>query len=350
MSIRLKGKQYQADIMIKGTRFRKSFPNSYDAEMWEDELRRRKALGLDIGELVNEEPMITLEEAMEKTYHKYWKNTDSAYGNSQKMREINSFFPRDTLLCDVTTSAIDDFIDWLQEKGNADATINNKLNIISKTFTWAKLRGIHKDAPHIERKKLKHGKPRVFNDWEIGAIREILGREKPLIEGIDNQIFLDFFDFSLESGMRSSEVQNFNKATHMRQDPTLGYVVDIEETKNDLYRCNPMTHKMLDIATKYSEDKPFDLVTQKRRFKVWRKVRELLQIDDPEWIMYLTRHTCATRLVSSGVSIMVIQKYMGHRKIETTLRYATTRPEDLMTASLALNNKSYQINERTTSK
>ena len=66
MSIRLKGRQYQADIMIKGTRFRKSFPNSYDAEMWEDELRRRKALGLDIGELVNEEPMITLEEAMEK--------------------------------------------------------------------------------------------------------------------------------------------------------------------------------------------------------------------------------------------------------------------------------------------
>ena len=97
--------------------------------------------------------------------------------------------------------------------------------------------------------------------------------------------------------MRSSEVQNFNTATHMRQDPTLGYVIDIEETKNDLYRCNPMTHKMLDIVSKYSEGKPFELVTQKRRFKVWRKVRELMDIDDPEWIMYLTRHTCATRFL-----------------------------------------------------
>ena len=158
--------------MIKGVRFRKSFTVARDAEVWEDELRRRKSLGLDIAELVNEEPMITLDEAMEKTYHKYWKNTDSAYGNSQKMREIMTFFPRDTLLSDVTTTALDDFIEWLQEKGNADATINNKLNIISKTFTWAKLRNIHKDAPHIERKKLKHGKPKVFSDLEIGSIRK----------------------------------------------------------------------------------------------------------------------------------------------------------------------------------
>ena len=342
MSIRRKGRQYQADIMIKGVRFRKSFTAAKDAEVWEDELRRRKSLGLDIAELVNEEPMITLDEAMEKTYHKYWKNTDSAYGNSQKMREIMTFFPRDILLSDVTTSALDDFIDWLQEKGNADATINNKLNIISKTFTWAKLRNIHKDAPHIERKKLKHGKPKVFNDSDIKDIRAILGREKEIIQGIPNQLFLDFFDFSLESGMRSAEVANFNQKTDMRQDPTLGYVIDIEETKNDLYRCNPMTDRMIKILKRYSEDVPFKQVTQKRRFKVWKKVRELCDIDDPEWIMYLTRHTCATRLVSSGVNIMVIQKYMGHRKIETTLRYATTRPEDLMNASKALNNQEYK--------
>lgn len=342
MSIRRKGRQYQADIMIKGVRFRKSFTVARDAEVWEDELRRRKSLGLDIAELVNEEPMITLDEAMEKTYHKYWKNTDSAYGNSQKMREIMTFFPRDTLLSDVTTTALDDFIEWLQEKGNADATINNKLNIISKTFTWAKLRNIHKDAPHIERKKLKHGKPKVFSDLEIGSIRKFLNGDKILIEGIPNQLFLDFFDFSLESGMRSAEVANFNQKTDMRQDPTLGYVIDIEETKNDLYRCNPMTDRMIKILKRYNEDNPFKLVTQKRRYKVWTQVRARLDIDDPEWIMYLTRHTCATRLVSSGVNIMVIQKYMGHRKIETTLRYATTRPEDLMNASKALNNQEYK--------
>ena len=51
--------------------------------------------------------------------------------------------------------------------------------------------------------------------------------------------------------------------------------------------------------------------------------------DDDLFVFHTTRHTCATRLVDAGVNPFVIQEWMGHKGIETTLRHAHVRPENL---------------------
>ena len=51
-------------------------------------------------------------------------------------------------------------------------------------------------------------------------------------------------------------------------------------------------------------------------------MKEHLDITDPEFTWHALRHTSATSLLSLGKDIRVIQVFMGHSRIETTLRYA----------------------------
>jgi site-specific recombinase XerD len=44
--------------------------------------------------------------------------------------------------------------------------------------------------------------------------------------------------------------------------------------------------------------------------------------DDENFVFHCLRHTRATRLVEMGVNLRVIQQFMGHKAIQTTLRYA----------------------------
>ncbi len=311
-----------------------------DAENWEEELKRRKSLGLDISELITDATEITLEEAMEKTWSKHWRGTDSDYGNYQKMKEIMTFFPRGMLLSALSTAKIDDFMDWLEEKGNAPATINNKLNILSKTCNWAATRNHLDKTPKIERKKLSQGKPKFFSDEELFHIETFLSNPstKDIVRNVPNSLAWDYMAFGLESGMRSTEMTDLSVSKQIRVDPTLGNVIDLEETKNELYRCNPLTEKMEEILSKYEGvDEPFKKMTQKTRWKIWNRIRDYMDTSDEEWIMYLTRHTCASRLVQGGVNLLAVKKYMGHKKIETTMRYASIRPDDLVQCTDALN-------------
>jgi integrase len=58
--------------------------------------------------------------------------------------------------------------------------------------------------------------------------------------------------------------------------------------------------------------------------------------DDPQFVPHMLRHTCATRLSQSGVSLPVIKEWLGHTTIQTTIRYAHFNKKDLLSAAQAL--------------
>ena len=53
----------------------------------------------------------------------------------------------------------------------------------------------------------------------------------------------------------------------------------------------------------------------------FRRVSKQLGIHYPGVSIHTLRHCYATHLLEAGVNIRLIQQYMGHRFLETTMRY-----------------------------
>ena len=99
------------------------------------------------------------------------------------------------------------------------------------------------------------------------------------------------------------------------------------KTKTDSPRTIPMSEATTELATELASG---GIPTANMLRRHWEKARmELGLRDDDLFVFHTTRHTCATRLVDAGVYPFVIQEWLGHKSIETTLRYAHVRPENL---------------------
>ena len=53
---------------------------------------------------------------------------------------------------------------------------------------------------------------------------------------------------------------------------------------------------------------------------------------DEDFVFHTCRHTCCTRLIRADVNPVVVQKWMGHKRIETTLRHTHLNDSDLKDA------------------
>jgi integrase len=85
------------------------------------------------------------------------------------------------------------------------------------------------------------------------------------------------------------------------------------------------------------EKLPFARFTESSIYNHWKFVREALgETVDKEFVFYITRHTCASRLVQRGQDLFVVKEWMGHKNIEMTMRYAKLTPTNMLDARNAL--------------
>jgi integrase len=52
--------------------------------------------------------------------------------------------------------------------------------------------------------------------------------------------------------------------------------------------------------------------------------------DDKQFVPHALRHTCASRLAQGGMTIQKIQRWLGHKSLTQTMRYAHLTPADLV--------------------
>lgn len=90
--------------------------------------------------------------------------------------------------------------------------------------------------------------------------------------------------------------------------------------------------------TSQVEDKPLQDI---KRF--WAEVRREAELDDVR--LHDLRHTFASHLASSGVSLAVVGKLLGHTQVGTTQRYAHLALEPLRDASEAFGKKIQRISQ-----
>ena len=157
------------------------------------------------------------------------------------------------------------------------------------------------------------------------------------IEETGEDYFTDFFTWQVDTGCRPIESRHI-QPHHIRQDEQLGYVVDLFHTKNGDQRTVPLTRRAL-VAYKNNANREYlwKYWTKERIRAIWDKVREHMgRSSDKNFVFYLTRHTCASRIIQATGSIPLVKQMLGHKSLEQSMRYAKLAPHNLRQALCAL--------------
>ena len=325
MSVKQRGKGWQAYVQHNGQRLRRNFSTYADATQWEALARQSLIIGKPVPELTGlTTGGWTLGDAAERTYRMRWKDSRSEKTALVNMRRNLDYFGDKRPLTDITTEVIDDYILHLKDKRLSGATINRVLMNLSRILRTAREYGKMEHQPIIHRQPEGEHRLRWLTDDEVGA----------MIGAAQDFGYLNLRDaiiVSVDTGIRRGELQRMTQRDITKQG------LGVWESKNMVGRVIPLTKRARGILEMRDGDPLFpqnDFIRS-----AWDRVKHHVGVgDDVVW--HTLRHTFASRLVQKNVPIQVVQKLMGHKTIQITMRYAKIHDNNLVSAISALDNTS----------
>ncbi len=337
MTIRKKGVKFLSDFMHKGTRYRKAFNDKDEAAKYEKDFKRYLDEGWPVDKFLRHKHVekkqqadVTVQEMFDLVLENVWKglpNYDNGFSHSKMFTKA---FGKSTPIKDITTPMIYAFKKQCEDAGNAPATIKLKLSSLSTALNFCVENGYLEKRPNFPKIKVKNERLVFFSKEEEQDILAFL-------EETGEDYFYDFFCWQMDTGCRPSEAR-WVEPRHVRTDEQLGYVVDLFKTKNGEQRTVPLTRRAL-AAFKNHQQKDYlwGYWTKERIRTVWDKVREHLgRTNDKNFVFYLTRHTCGSRIVQATGSIYLVKQMLGHKTLDQSMRYGQLAPHNLRQALCAL--------------
>ena len=207
---------------------------------------------------------------------------------------------------------------WYVEQGKkvSPVTINRKLVNINQVLQFAH------DREWIEKMPVLR-----WNPENNGRIRWLEFSEEEqmfsLLKQWDEPEVAKFLRVLLETGMRRGELLG------LTPENIQGRWIRLWKTKTKTPRSVPLTNDALEALRDY-KGWTIDINDLRR---VWDKLRtEMGLSDDKDFVLHSLRHTKATRMLSKTQNIAMVQKLLGHKKVQTTLRYAHISDDDLLNA------------------
>jgi len=143
----------------------------------------------------------------------------------------------------------------------------------------------------------------------------------------------------IDTGLRRGELLNLRPSdVDFSTGVIMVYGMEGKGTKNGKIRSVPMTERVRQVLSKRTRGQLcFGDLTEAYMRRKWDRVRGHMGLTgDKDFTLHVCRHTCASRLVSKGVSLPIVQQWLGHSNIQTTMRYSHLYPTDLMNAMKAL--------------
>ncbi len=210
----------------------------------------------------------------------------------------------------LTTEMLDEIVKKLSLKGLKNSTINKYLSALHVVL-----------AEGVKRKWVAEIPAFPWLDEDEGRIRWITEEEEVrLMSNLPPEIGV-LVRVAIATGMRRGELLGLERKQVERE------WVHLWKTKTKTPRTVPInsrTHS--DLCFLIDSGMPTEHVLRYQ----WEKARVAMGLaDDPWFTFHVTRHTCATRLVKANVNLRIIQKWLGHKKIGTTIRYAQVSDEML---------------------
>lgn len=336
--VRRHGTGYLAEPMFKKRRYRYTFRTELEAAEWLARAHDANKRGLPIPEpvgTVGQAKIQTIKELADHVYAMRWASQRSG----EKSLECAMCFVRWTgpnVSADValTTANIHGYVAHMTKEKKSGGTINRHLARISALAAMAKALKMISDRPDFKQAKQKEGSHRL-RYYEHEEEAAIYAKLREWDDGGDMLDWIDYFTFLADMGTRPSEAQKF-----LWRDYRQG-VCHFEETKTDLARSLKPTARAKAALDRQrlrhpGSAGPFAWVSGRSSRTLWDRLRAHIKWMDKHTVIYTFRHTCASRLTMGGVSLHRIKVYLGHKTINTTLRYAKLAPEQVNIATEAL--------------
>ena len=336
MAIRMKGNKFQVDVTVKGVRVpRVSRDTMVEARATEAEFKAHLLAGKDPSELVQATAtapagQVSIATALDATIRDRWLGTKGEVTATRNAKVWCDALGWDFPVANIGPEHVTAVVDTMIEKGNSNATINRKINALGVMLGVAEDRGWRsKMKAKLPYRKEYEGRLRYFSDTEVDSLLQFHAHRPE---------FAALCGLGVETGMRISELLRLTK----RDVNVSTNIIELQATKGNKRRSVPMTSEARYLATwlidynKLTHDHqklfatPFGSSKVSYYIKAWKHSISLPE--DDEACFHTLRHTCCTRLVQAGVSLPVVQNWMGHKNIETTMRYAHLAPNDLQAA------------------
>lgn len=338
-------------VMVKGVRKSGTASTLAEAVSLREALVASIKTGKEVPKFRTKAESWTLAEAAQETQRRVWSklkgNKSHIYANG-----IAKFFGPKTRIDAIwgeslvedgraDMSMVEEFcVHCSEERGNTGSTINRKLSALSVMVTTAiehGRSGLLKYTPKMPR-------------WPEGEhrIRYLSYEEEDLILGhmgvLGYQDHKDATVLLIETGLRPSELWKLEaRDINTAFDGGKG-ALTVWSSKTKRPRTIPLTSRAKQVILNRLPDRQsaplFPGMTQDKYRRGWEKVRTLMGLgNDEQFIPYVCRHTCCSRLVQKGIPLPQVKEWMGHTVIETTMRYAHLAPQSLIQAAAALEDR-----------
>ncbi|MGC3025884.1 tyrosine-type recombinase/integrase [Burkholderia sp. DN3021] len=235
----------------------------------------------------------------------------TAYRNVEHFIKVVGDLPLD----EIRTTTIDDFVN--EVAGTlADSTVNRKLTNVHSVLKYAHDREWLVKMPKF-----------AWKTEDEGRVRWITAEEEQqmffFLYCWDELEMVRFVEVLLDTGMRRGELLK------LQPKDVDGPWVRLWVNKTKKARSVPLTER---AEAALAVGLPFRL-NENRLRQVWERLRSAMGLeDDEDFVLHALRHTAATRTLARTGNIAMVQKLLGHRKIETTMRYAHISDDDLLSA------------------
>lgn len=336
MSVRARGRSFQADFKLGDVRHRESFPTFEEAEAYEYECRLAYSLGKPIPgrsvsprERTKVETISGLIDYVTETRWNRLKSRHAINAPRQARMFADWIGPKVSVAEALTDDRVRAYVQYrLHTTRNAESTINRHLAVIGCLARAAlKLRLID-HAPEINKGVEGQGRMRVFTEDEQLLIVTTL-RQWGYPDQADLMVWL------ADTGMRRGETERL-----LWRDIDLKHgtvTIPGEIAKNYTERTIGLTKAALEVLARMKERHgsapgPFEWHKRKQSLTahLWQRLRGHFPTwMDKECVLHTWRHTCASRLVRNGVSLYAVQRWLGHKSPLMTQRYAKFAPADM---------------------
>lgn len=339
--------RWYVDFYFGGERCRRKSPlnTATGAAAYELFLRKEAGLYGSIGAAlranspINQTPCPTLNEFVPRWLRGYVLVNNRPAERRHKQRILSwHLLPHfgGTRLCDIQAEEIEGYKGKKREEGLAPKTINNHLAVLHRCLTVAKdWNALRTPVPRIPLLKAPPPTFRFLQGDECTA----------LLNHAADQVHRTMVLMGLRTGMRFCELSALHWESldlERRMVTVCRSLVSghLSGPKNNRIRYIPLTTDITDALVALprrgqyvfqNSGNPLEYTTAWKRL---RRTAERAQVERVSW--HDLRHTFASQLVERGVSLLAVQKLLGHSDIQVTMRYSHLRQDALRDAIAVL--------------